>query len=102
MLFEAAVSALNVAKELFVRDLAATASVISAVTAVSASSLGIIPKVGAVRALTLAFHSKIRGSYPTSQRIQDVYALENRLKEMKRGKYIIITGAKRYRKIMCC
>ncbi len=90
MLFEAAVSALNASKELFVRDIAATASVISLVSAVTASSLGIIPKVGAVRAFTLAFHSKIRGSYPISRRIQDVYALEHRLKEMKRGKYIII------------
>ncbi len=76
------------------RDIPTTVSVISAFSAATASSLGIIPKVGAVRALTLAFHSKIRGMRPTSQRIKDVHALQRELTKMKKGNYIVVTGAK--------
>jgi hypothetical protein len=76
------------------RDPVVTVGILSALTT-AASSLGIIPRIGPVRALTLAFRSKIRGSHhPISQRIQDIHNLKEELKIMEKEEYIAITGAK--------
>lgn len=88
---EAILPALNVAKELVLRDPGAvTALVIS----IAASSAGFLPRVGPLRAVVLAARSKLRGAHPLSHRITDVQSLLSNMATLEKGQYVVVTGAK--------
>jgi hypothetical protein len=72
-------------------------SSISVISALTASSAGIIPRIGPIRAITLAIRSELsisnRSNHPASLRIQDVGRLKEKLTSIRSNEYIIVTGA---------
>lgn len=58
------------------------------------SVAGVIPRVGLGRAVTLAFRSCFRKTYPLSVRKSEIDQLYNSIDSMEKGSYIIVTGSK--------
>ena len=56
------------------------------------SAVGIIPRVGFMRALTLGYSSYFKTSYPLSVRKPEIKKLNDLVLQMERGSYIIVTG----------
>lgn len=61
---------------------------------VGLSLLGVTPRVGLVRALTLGWRSAIKTTYPLSVRTAEVVALRKDLQSLQKGQYVAIIGGK--------
>jgi len=55
---------------------------------------GAIPRVGFVRALTVGFRSYFKKSYPLSVRKSEIQLLDDSIKSIEKGSYIIVIGGK--------
>ena len=58
------------------------------------STLGAVPKVGAGRALTLHLKSILTSASPFSIRSKEINFLRSKLKALRKGHYLVVTGGK--------